>query len=65
MAIGSASEKWRLCIVLLPDGSDTSYFERTFTFSDLQTLVRKPFLICPTQIARPADLVTVCFRPAP
>ena len=37
---GSNGEKWKISIVLVPDASDCIYFEKTLTFSDLQTMVQ-------------------------
>jgi len=40
IALGSSGEKWRISVVLLPEGHEPSYFERTLHFSDIQSLVR-------------------------
>lgn len=40
LVTGSSGEKWKISLLLLPDASEPVYFEKTTSFTDLQTMVR-------------------------
>lgn len=40
--VGSSSDKWKVSIVSIPDAGEMSYFERTLSYKDIQSMVR-PF----------------------